>query len=276
MNTSKNQKLSALALCLFVSFALAVSSHAHAQSKTKEKPESSSAAAQNAGTPSDVVRAYYTALRDGRVRDAMMMSVLRPAVEELSAADLAEYQPDFERIKQLAPTDFEITGEQISGDEATVFVKTGEEGKDLKVDPVYLIRDHGEWVVGDRESAAVVKKQGKKFFPEQRIAAHEQDAEDMFKRIQAAEIAYSLQHGGAYGDLKSLVDAGFMPADILGSDTTGYQFTITPAADRKSYTAHAEPARYNHTGRLSFYMDASGIQKKDAGGKVVGPSASKK
>jgi len=274
MNRSKNQKLRALALCLFVSFALAVSSHA--QSKTKEKPDSSSAAAQNAGTPSDVVRAYYTALRDGRVRDAMMMSVLRPAVEELSAADLAEYQPDFERIKQLAPTDFEITGEQISGDEATVFVKTGEEGKDLKVDPVYLIRDRGEWIVGDRESAAVVKKQGKKFFPEQRIAAHEQDAEDMFKRIQAAEIAYSLQHGGAYGDLKSLVDAGFMPADILGSDTTGYQFTITPAADRKSYTAHAEPARYNHTGRLSFYMDASGIQKKDAGGKVVGPSASKK
>ncbi|HST51865.1 MAG TPA: hypothetical protein VLJ61_07630 [Pyrinomonadaceae bacterium] len=272
MNTSTNLKLAALALCLFVSFANAAASHA--QSKSKEKSDATTA--QGAGTPSDVVRAYYTALREGRVRDAMLMSVLRPAVEELSAADLAEYQPDFERIKQLAPTDFEITGEQISGDEATVFVKTGEEGKDLKVEPVNLIRDHGVWIVGDRANAAEVKKQGKKFFPEQRIAAHEEDAEDMLKRVQAAEIAYALQHGGIYGDLKSLVDAGFMPADILGSETTGYQFTVATPADRKSYTAHAEPARYNHTGRLSFYMDAGGIQKKDAGGKPVGPSASKK
>jgi hypothetical protein len=275
MNRSIDLKLHALALCLLVS--LACASQAVAQSKPKEKSDANStAAAQAASSPSDVVRAYYTALRDGRIRDAMMMSVLRPAVEGLSAAELAEYQPDFERLKQLAPTDFEITGEQISGDEATVFVKTGEEGKDLKVEPVNLIRDRGAWVVGDRANAAEVRKQGKKFFPEQRIAAHEEDAEDMLKRIQAAEIAYSLQHGGAFGDLKALVDAGFMPADILGSETTGYQFTITPAANGKSYAAHAEPARYNHTGRLSFYMDAGGIQKKDVGGKPIGPSAPKK
>src|ERR1700742_1045149 len=102
MNTSTNLKLAALALCLLVLFADAAASHALAQSKSKEKSDAT-AAAQGAGTPSDVVRAYYTALREGRVRDAMLMSVLRPAVEELSAADLAEYQPDFERIKQLAP-----------------------------------------------------------------------------------------------------------------------------------------------------------------------------
>jgi hypothetical protein len=267
-------KLHALTLCLLVSFALVGASPALAQSKTKDKPDSS-AATQTASTPSEVVNAYYTALREGRVRDAMMMSVLRPAVEELSAAELAEYQPDFARIAQLAPTDFQITGEQISGEEATVFVKTGE-GKDLKVDPVNLMRDHGTWIVGDRDSAAIVKKQGKKFFTEQRISAHEQDAEDMLKRIQAAEIAYGLQHGGLYGDLKSLVDAAFIPADILGTETTGYQFNVTPSSDRKTYVAHAEPARYNHTGRLSFYMDAGGIQKKDAGGKPIGPSGSKK
>src|SRR5919204_132453 len=148
---------------------------------------------------------HYTALREGRVRDAMMLSILRPAVEALSAAELAEYQPDFARLAQLAPTDFEITGEQISGEEATVFVKTGE-GKDLKVEPVYLIRSGGAWVVGDREGEAAVKKQGKKFFSEQRIAAHEGDAEDMLKRISAAEIAYALQHTGAAGDLRGLVD----------------------------------------------------------------------
>jgi len=274
MNTRTKLELHALTLCLFLSCALVGPSPARAQSKTKEKSDSS-ASTQTASTPSEVVNAYYTALREGRVRDAMMMSVLRPAVEELSAAELAEYQTDFARLAQLAPSDFGITGEQISGEEATVFVRTGE-GKDVKVEPVSLIRDHGAWIVGDRDSAAIVKKQGKKFFTEQRISAHEQDAEDMLKRIQAAEIAYALQHAGLYGDLKSLVDAAFVPADILGADTTGYQFNVTPAADHKSYVARAEPARYNHTGRLSFYMDASGIQKKDAGGKPLNPPGSKK
>jgi hypothetical protein len=272
MNTRTKLTSNALTLCLLVSCVLVAASNALAQ-KSKEKTDTQ--AAQAAQTPSEVVRAYYTALREGRVRDAMMLSVLRPAVESLSAAELAEYQPDFERIAQLAPADFEITGEQVSGEEATVFVKTGE-GKDLKVEPVNLIRERGAWVVGDRDGAALVKKEGKKFFVEQRIAAHEQDAEDMLKRIQAAEIAYALQHGGAFGDLKSLVDAAFAPADILGTATTGYQFTVTPSADRKAYVARAEPAAYGHTGRLSFYMDAAGIQKKDTGGKPLNPAGAKK
>jgi hypothetical protein len=117
-----------------------------------------------------------------------------------------------------------------------------------------------------------VKRQGKKFFFEQRIAAHELDAEDMLKRIQAAEIAYSLQRNGVFGDLNSLVDAGFVPKDILGAETTGYRFNIAVGGAGKSYTARAEPERYGRTGRLSFYMDSNGIQRKDAGGKPLGPS----
>ena len=94
--------------------------------------------AKPSGTPSEVVRAYYTALRESRFRDAMMMSVLRPAVEAISAAEFAEYRPDFERLVPLVPPDFQITGEQISGDEATVFVKTGED-KEVKVEPVFVL-----------------------------------------------------------------------------------------------------------------------------------------
>ena len=275
MNTRNPIKTYTLTLCLLLSCALyCTAPPARAQSNQREKSGAAATAAAPA-TPSEVVRAYYTALREGRVRDAMLMSVLRPAVEGLSAAELAEYQPDFARLAQLAPTDFEITGEQISGEEATVFVKTGED-KDLKVEPVELIRSGGVWIVGDRNTAAEIKKQGKKFFPEQRIAAHEEDAELMLKRIQAAEIAYALQHKGLYGDLKALVDAAFVPADILGTETTGYQFTISPTPDGKSYVARAEPARYGHTGRLSFYMDASGIQKKDTGGKPLNPTPAKK
>ena len=271
MNTRNRLKPYTLTLCLLLSCSAAT---ARAQSKQKEKPGAAQSA-QSSATPTEVVRAYYTALREGRVRDAMLMSVLRPAVEGLSAAELAEYQSDFARLVQLAPTDFEITGQQVSGEEATVFVKTGED-KDLKVEPVELIRDRGTWIVGDRNTAAEVKKQGKKFFPEHRIAAHEEDAEDILKRIQAAEIAYALQHKGVYGDLKALVDAAFVPADILGTETTGYSFVVSPSPDGKSYVARAEPARYGHTGRLSFYMDASGIRKKNAGGKPIGPTPAKK
>jgi len=277
MNTRTKLKRHADVPCLLFAAALLLgAADARAQSKPNEKRGGDSAA-QGAGvTPSDAVRAFYAALREARVRDAMMMSIFRPAIEGLSAAELEEFRPDFERLVPLVPPDFEITGEQVSGEDATVFVKTGE-GKDLKVEPVYLIRSGGAWVVGDREGAALVKKQGKKFLYEWRVTAHEGDAEDMLKRIQAAEIAYALQHAGAAGDLNALVDAGFVPKDILGTETTGYQFTVTPGPGGKGYEAHAEPARYNRTGRLSFRMDQSGnIQKKDTGGKpLVSPPAKK-
>ena len=77
---------------------------------------------------------------------------------------------------------------------------------------------------------------------------------------------------GAVGDLNSLVDAGFVPKDILGSATTGYRFTVAVGEGGKAYAARAEPERYGRTGRLSFYMDASGIQRRDNGGKPLGPS----
>ena len=258
MNRRTQLKTFTLALCLLASAAVP----ARAQTAAP-------AAAQ--GTPSDVVRAYYTALRESRFRDAMLMSILRPAVEALSAEELKDFQTDFARLSPTVPADFEITGEQLSGEEATVFVRTGE-GKELKVEPVNLIRERGAWVIGDREGAAAVKKQGKKFFAEQRIAAHEQDAEDMLRRIQAAQLAYALQNSGSYGDLNALVRAGYVPQDILGTETTGYRFAVSVSPDAKSFTARAEPERYGRTGRLSFYFDKSGLQKKDVGGKPLSPS----
>src|SRR5436189_128210 len=39
---------------------------------------------------------------------------------------------------------------------------------------------------------------------------------------------------------------------------------------RQSYISSAEPARYGHTGKLSFWMDQTGnIKKEDNGGKPV-------
>ena len=69
-----------------------------------------------------------------------------------------------------------------------------------------------------------------------------------------------------------LVRAGYVPQDILGTETTGYRFNVNITSDAKSFTAHAEPERYGRTGKLSFYLDKSGIQKKDVGGKPLSPS----
>jgi hypothetical protein len=260
MNRPTRPKTYALALCLLA----AASCQALAQSGSQTP-----AAAQS--SPAQVVRAYYTALKESRVRDAMLLSVLRPAVEALSAEDLKDLETDFARLAATAPPDFEITGEQISGEEATVFVRTGD-AKAPKVDPVNLIRERGAWIIGDRSSAVEVKKLGKKFFFEKRIEAHEQDTEDMLRRIQTAQLAYSMQHAGSFGDLNALVRAGYVPQDILGTETTGYRFSVHITSDAKSYTARAEPERYGRTGRLSFYLDKSGLQKKDTGGKPLSPS----
>jgi hypothetical protein len=269
MNKRTKLKASTLALCLLAAFAHA--GNALTRTNQKEKSDAQAATA-TAGTPTEVVRAFYKALRETRFRDALMMSVYRPAIEGLGAQDLDELRIDFERLATQVPADFEFTGEQVSGDDATVFMKSGE-GKDLKIEPVYLIRGSGGvWIVGDRDSAAVVKKQGKKFFFEQRIVAHEQDAEDMLKRIQAAQIAYAFQNAGSFGDLNALVRSGFVPQDILGTDTTGYHFNVTTGPDGKTFVARAEPAHYGRSGRLSFYMDKSGIQKKDVGGKPLAAS----
>jgi hypothetical protein len=255
-----------LALCLLA----APAADARAQPGAGGAQVKSAAAAQP-GTPTEVARAFYTALREGRFRDALWMSVYRPAVEGLSAEELEDLRVDFARLAAQGPRDFDFTGEQLSGDEATVFMKTGED-RDVKVEPVYLVRGPGgAWVVGDPEAAAEVKNQGRQFFFEQRIVAHESEAEDMLKRIQAAELAYSLQHGGSFAALDKLVAAGYVPQDILGTETTGYRFTVTVTPEGKSYAARAEPARYGRTGRLSFYMDGAGVRKKDAGGKPLPP-----
>lgn len=267
---NKTTLLKARALALFCIALCAALSTARAQ--TNDKPAAQGQTQGAASSPSDAVRAYYKALREGRVRDAMMMSMLRPAIEDMTEAELDEFKSDFARVAAAAQADFQLTGEQLGTDEATVFVMTGE-GKDVKVSPVNLILERGVWLVGDRVGYSEVKKAGKKFLFEQRIAGHEQDAEDMLKRIQAAQIAYSVTTGhGVFGDLNALVDAGFIPKDILGSETTGYRFSVAVGDGGKSYTAHAEPERYGRTGRLSFYLDPSGIQRKDAGGKPLGPS----
>lgn len=93
----------------------------------------------------------------------------------------------------------------------------------------------------------------------------------MLQRIAAAELVYSTQHNKQFADLPTLVQDGLLPKDIETTESTGYRFQITLAKDGGTYSATAEPARYGRTGRLSFYMDQSGIRSKDTGGKQLKP-----
>jgi hypothetical protein len=142
------------------------------------------------------------------------------------------------------------------------------DGKE-RIEPATLIKIDNAWVVGDKESLTMVKQAGKKFFFEARINAHHSDVQDMLTRISLAQVVYSQGHNGQFGNTAELITAGLIPKDIEGIDSTGYRFQVMRAADGKSWYATAEPAQYGHTGRLSFYLDASGVRSGDAGGKPL-------
>ncbi|MGI8567341.1 MAG: hypothetical protein ACR2LZ_12760, partial [Pyrinomonadaceae bacterium] len=208
-----------------------------------------------ARTPSDVVREFYRAMSEKRFREAFALTVYRPAIEPLSAKEFEELRPEFEKIAALTPEKIEVTGEQISGETATVFVKMTEDGAEQTKPHTMLRRAGGAWVFGDVENETAVKKLGKNFFFEARINAHHDEVMAMLTRIATAELVYSAQHDGRFAELVTLVAANLVPKDLLTVDSTGYRFRVTTHKDGKSYTSTAEPAKYGRTGRLSFLMD---------------------
>jgi Domain of unknown function (DUF4878) len=224
-------------------------------------------------SPTETVREFYRMMREKKFREAFGLSIYRPAIESLSAQEFEDLRPDFDKmaiaVSEKIPEKVDITGEQISGDAATVFVKVLDaEGKE-KIEPASLIKIDNNWIVGDRENLELVKKAGKQFFFEARISAHHNDVQDILTRISLAQVVFSQGHNGQFGSLAELVTAGLIPKDIEGTDSTGYSFQITRTADGKSWYAAAQPVQYGRTGRLSFYLDASGVRSGDAGGKPL-------
>ena len=219
------------------------------------------------------MREFYRMMREKKFREAFGISIYRPAIEGLSTQEFEDLRPDFEKmavaVSEKIPSQVDITGEQISGDVATVFVKVLDaEGKE-KVEPASLIKIDNAWVVGDKESLEMVRKAGKKFFFEARINAHHSDVQDLLTRISLAQVVYGQSHNGQFGNTAELITAGLIPKDIEGIESTGYRFQIFRAADGKSWYATAEPVQHGRTGRLSFYLDASGVRSGDVGGKPL-------
>ena len=234
---------------------------------------SSTAFAQTPRTPTETMREFYRMMREKKYREAFGISIYRAAIEGLSAQEYDDLKPDFDKmavaVSEKIPEKVDITGEQISGDAATVFVKVVDADGKERVEPASLIKVDNGWIVGDRENLELVRREGKKFFFEARINAHHSDVQDMLTRISLAQVVYSQGHNGQFGNMAELIAGGLIPKDIEGPETTGYRFQVVRAADGKSWYATAEPAQYNRTGRLSFYLDASGVRSGDAGGKPL-------
>jgi hypothetical protein len=131
------------------------------------------------------------------------------------------------------------------------------------------MRVDGKWIIGDPENQEVVRKAGKNFFYNARIDTHHNEVQNMLQRISLAQAVYSQQHNGQYGDLATLIAAGLVPKDLEATQSTGYRFKITLSADKKSWTASAEPEQYGRTGKLSFFMDQTGVKSGDVGGKPL-------
>ncbi len=206
-------------------------------------------------SPADTVRAFYTALREKKFREAIFLTNLRPAIEGLTDTDLKEFQVDFEAIAKVVPKEIEINGEIVSGDSATVTAKLPNEDLDKEEIQEVRLRKQGDvWVIltVDESAEKRIKQEGRNYFQALRIETHQDEAREMLDRVAKAQIAYAAQNQGNYGDMEALIAAQVLPDDIRSNASTGYNYAVTVSADKKRYAAAAVPAVYGKTGRLSF------------------------
>jgi hypothetical protein len=224
-------------------------------------------AQKKAGPPTDAVISFYRALKEKRYVEGFRHSVYRNAVAGLTPAELQDLEPDFARTFAAIPDKIEPSGEQISGQTATVSLKFGGAEEPQQV---ALVRVGSEWLVGDKETLSLVNSQGRAFFFNARMVVNEGEAYEMLQRIIGAEIIYSRKFEGKNASLQELIRLGGVPKDIEDGEASGYRFALTVSADEKSFFATASPTAYGKTGKISFYGDINGMR----GGDLKGQPAS--
>lgn len=208
-------------------------------------------------SPADTVRVFYKNLREKRFREAIFLTNLRPAVEGLTDTELKEFAIDFEAVAKNIPADIEINGEIISGDSATVTAKLPDENLEKsEIQEIRLRKENGVWVIltVDESAEKLIKQEGKNYFYALRIETHQDEAKAMLDRISKAQIAYSAQNQGVFGEIPMLVESGFLSADVLTSESTGYKYAVTLTDSKSSYFATATPAVYGKSGKLSYIV----------------------
>jgi len=170
-----------------------------------------------------------------------------------------------------------INGEIVSEDKATVTASLpGEDPEKLETQQLELRKEGDVWVILTVDAAAElrIKKEGKNYFYALKIETHEDEARDMLDRIARAQLAYSVQNGGNFGEMDALVSAKLLPDDVKTSESTGYNYAMTLQDDKKRWTASATPAEYGKSGILSFILTSDGrstprISSKDNRGKPL-------
>jgi hypothetical protein len=230
--------------------------------------------AQTQRTPSDVVRQFYKAMRERHFKDAWSMTIYKPAVEDLTAEEMEDLRGTFEERASQIPEQVEITGEQINGNTATVFIKvpSTEASPQVTSQPATLILSNGVWIIGTEADAEIVKKAGRRYFLDALINENQGMAEDLLKSLVGLQAVYAQQHNGAFGDLPALIKANLLSSDAGDPKATGYNIRLVVGADGKTFVATAEPARFGHTGKLSYWMDQAGnLKSLDNGGKPLSP-----
>jgi hypothetical protein len=226
-------------------------------------------AQKKAGSPSDTVISFYRALKEKRYVEGFRHSVYRNAVEGLTPTELQDLEPDFARTFAAIPDKIEPSGEQINGETATVFLKFGGATEPQQV---VLSRVGSEWLVGDKETLALVNAQGRAFFFEARMLVNEGEVFEMLQAIVGAEILYSRKFAGKNATLPELVRMGGVPQDLQDGETSGYKVALTVSGDTKTFFVTASPVIYGKTGKVSFYADIDGVHGED----LKGNSASSK
>jgi len=229
------------------------------------------------GSPAETVKAFYERLKEKRYREAIHLTNLKPAIEGLSDDELREFAVDLEDIAKAVPADVRINGEIISGESATVTAALPEEaGAEPQMQEIRLRKVNGYWQIlaADEVTEARIKKEGKNYFYELRIDVRQDEAKKMLERVSKAQLAYSLQNNGNFAEVGKLIELGYIPDDILSSDSTGYVYRIALIDSGKSYFATATPAAYGKTGRNSYLLEPSsgGLSKvtgRDNSGKPL-------
>jgi len=228
----------------------------------------SPAFAQTQRTPSDVVRDFYKAMHERRFKDAWAMSVYKAAIEGLSADEIEDLRSLFEEQAAGVPEQVQIDDEKITGNTAQVFVRLPptDSSPQLTSKPVDLIKSGGLWIIGTESEQATVKKAGSRYFLDALVDINQETMTDILKRLIGMEAALAQANNGVFGEARALVGAGLMSDDMFDPKKTGYVFRVTVSG--KTYVATAEPAHYGRTGKLSFWMDQTGVIKSaDNGGK---------
>lgn len=229
-------------------------------------------------SPADTIRAFYKKLREKRFREAIFLTNLRPAIEGLTDTELGELQVDFEPLAQKIPETVEINGEVISGEKATVTAKLpNNETGSMELQQLNLRRDGDFWIVlmVDEKAEAIVKKEGNRYFFSLKIETYHADVEAVIGQILKVQMVYSVQNGGVYADLPTLIEKGFVSNDLQNASVVGYKYNIFLSSDKKKFSLTAEPHVYNKTGKLSFLVEVAGnnikpsLKSRDNQGKPL-------